>query len=171
MHDAGVDADTRRGIGGDDRRGDPFDDAGRIGAQRATTADPDDAVDHQVGAPRLVDDAAPGAAQRSEPGGVGAIRGEQNRFHHDAASPQVGTREQGVATVVPGPDEQGHPAAGDAAGASGQFLGAHAGEAVRGASHECTVGQGCEQGRFRVADGAGQVVVPHDRHGTADRLT
>lgn len=115
------------------------DELGGVGAQPALAADPDDAVDDEIGAPegllgrvRPSHDPPSGAHEGGEAAGVGAVGYEQDGCDPGAAFRQPGTGVEGVAPVVTAADEQHDPGAVDPP----QKLGAGGDEPGHGPLHQ-----------------------------------
>jgi hypothetical protein len=138
---------------------------GRGTADRTPRADPQHAVDDEVGTVQRLDrgpgqlpvaqpdEGAAGPAQRRRPGLV-VPRPAQQRHHPGAPPAQQGARQEGVAAVVAGPDQQDRPGAGDPATHAPQRPGA--GRRQAGGGHRHQVGTLGEAGGV----GGGHVLRP-----------
>lgn len=116
--------------------------------QPAGAADPDDAVQDQVGAAELgqarpLIDRQPTTRrpQRGQRGPVRTLGAEQHRGHRRPAPGQAGAGEERVATVVAAAREHQHPAAVDPAATAGQQPGAGGGEAGHRPVHQRLAGE------------------------------
>ena len=138
---------------------------GRV-PQPARAADAHDAVDHQVGSGgRPVDDAPAGGTQSGQTLRVRPTGAQQQRGHRHAPAGQVRAREERVAAVVAGADQQQHPGAVDPAPVTEQQRAA-AGQPCRGPAASTPGREGGHQARFRRANVRD---APYRSHATPSR--